>query len=93
MLEPEERAFHRCAQTKIAQKKIFKFMMIVTYLFYQMQCAGDDVQRCFFKHSNVGILFRLFLIKVEADLLQTSHCIYFQDSFLTFFVLFCDEDT
>ena len=44
LLEPEEREFHRCAQTKIAQKKIFKFMMTVTYLFYQMQCARDYVQ-------------------------------------------------
>ena len=44
LLEPEEREFHRCAQTKIAQKKIFKFMMTVTYLFYQMQCSRDYVQ-------------------------------------------------
>ena len=44
LLEPEQKEFPRCAQTKIAQKKIFKFMIIVTYLFYQMQCARDDVQ-------------------------------------------------
>ena len=44
LLKPKEREYHRCAQTKIALKKIFNFMMIVTYLFYQMQCARDDVQ-------------------------------------------------
>ena len=38
LLEPEERKLHRNALTNIAQKKIFEFMMIVTFILSNAMC-------------------------------------------------------